>query len=338
MTPEAGFLAALEETPDDGVTRLAYADWLEERGDARAELLRLEEAQRVGDPTTARHWSLQATLDPAWVVRVSRSAPLAELRVLVPPPRRPNRPEGSWAAVEAAIGLRLPEDYKAFLDVYGVGAFNHCLDVHHPFHVSREGYREDWVAFAGYYEGWREFREIPYPIFPEASGLLPFGLLGDVHALGWLTEGEPHAWPFVYHGREAGFAQLAGQSGVEAVLEIVTGRSPMLYRLGDRGLEPPVMFRPYWTDGGEIRLMHPEAVEIEALASQVAARWPVEDARVEHSESGVSIHADPLQGRVRLYRAGDPRTWLHIRYGPEGAALAAEIEADMRAAGFRDLG
>lgn len=37
MTDEDCFQAALDANPDDHVTRLAFADWLEERGDQRAE-------------------------------------------------------------------------------------------------------------------------------------------------------------------------------------------------------------------------------------------------------------------------------------------------------------
>lgn len=42
MTDEPGFLAQLYHHPHDDVTRLVYADWLDERGDARADYLRRE--------------------------------------------------------------------------------------------------------------------------------------------------------------------------------------------------------------------------------------------------------------------------------------------------------
>ena len=49
---DAAFLRAIAETPDDDLTRLAYADWLEENGEgdqfARAELIRVQcEAERL---------------------------------------------------------------------------------------------------------------------------------------------------------------------------------------------------------------------------------------------------------------------------------------------------
>ena len=44
MHEERGFLYALREHPEDDVTRLVYADWLEERDDPRAVYLRGEVA------------------------------------------------------------------------------------------------------------------------------------------------------------------------------------------------------------------------------------------------------------------------------------------------------
>src|SRR5262249_1393667 len=42
MTDEAAFLRSILDDPDDEANRLVYADWLEERGDPRAELIRLQ--------------------------------------------------------------------------------------------------------------------------------------------------------------------------------------------------------------------------------------------------------------------------------------------------------
>jgi uncharacterized protein (TIGR02996 family) len=42
MGDEDVFVRAIRLTPGDNNLRLAYADWLEERGDPRAELIRIE--------------------------------------------------------------------------------------------------------------------------------------------------------------------------------------------------------------------------------------------------------------------------------------------------------
>ena len=42
MPLEDAFFQAILETPDDDLPRLAYADWLEERGDPRGEFIHLQ--------------------------------------------------------------------------------------------------------------------------------------------------------------------------------------------------------------------------------------------------------------------------------------------------------
>src|SRR5262245_61411799 len=61
------FLDAIGERPEDLAPRVAYADWLEARGDARAEYLRLT-ARLVAD--LRRLAELRAELDADWVADV----------------------------------------------------------------------------------------------------------------------------------------------------------------------------------------------------------------------------------------------------------------------------
>jgi uncharacterized protein (TIGR02996 family) len=42
MVSESAFIDALRETPDDLALRLVYADWLDDAGDSRGELVRLQ--------------------------------------------------------------------------------------------------------------------------------------------------------------------------------------------------------------------------------------------------------------------------------------------------------
>jgi uncharacterized protein (TIGR02996 family) len=52
MTEEADLLRAIRDDPDDDAPRLIYADWLEERGDPRAEFIRIQcELARLPAPT-----------------------------------------------------------------------------------------------------------------------------------------------------------------------------------------------------------------------------------------------------------------------------------------------
>jgi len=80
MTDEDGFLAAIRHTPADDVTRLVFADWLDEQDDPtckpKAQFIRRE--QRVLDERKNRFaalWDLRllaTRLDPLWLAVVSR--------------------------------------------------------------------------------------------------------------------------------------------------------------------------------------------------------------------------------------------------------------------------
>jgi uncharacterized protein (TIGR02996 family) len=59
MAVESQFLAEIAARPEDRSARLVYADFLEERGDARAELIRVEEEMRRVAIYTDRYWELK---------------------------------------------------------------------------------------------------------------------------------------------------------------------------------------------------------------------------------------------------------------------------------------
>jgi uncharacterized protein (TIGR02996 family) len=75
---EAAFLREIRDRPNDPTPRLVYADWLEERGDPRAEYLRLEH-QLTQIP--ARLKELDGQLDPDWVMQVRGRHIRARLKV-----------------------------------------------------------------------------------------------------------------------------------------------------------------------------------------------------------------------------------------------------------------
>jgi uncharacterized protein (TIGR02996 family) len=60
MSEEAGFLSAISSDPKDRAVRLVYADWLEERGDARGELVRIEEEMGRIAVFSDRFWLLKS--------------------------------------------------------------------------------------------------------------------------------------------------------------------------------------------------------------------------------------------------------------------------------------
>src|SRR5688500_12497737 len=55
MTTEQAFMAEIMARPDEDGPRLVFADWLQEKGDWRGELLRLQVAMRRDSPDPDRY-------------------------------------------------------------------------------------------------------------------------------------------------------------------------------------------------------------------------------------------------------------------------------------------
>lgn len=60
MNEEAAFLASINAAPKEATPRLIYADWLEELGDFRSELVRIEEEMREIPVFADRYWLLKS--------------------------------------------------------------------------------------------------------------------------------------------------------------------------------------------------------------------------------------------------------------------------------------
>jgi uncharacterized protein (TIGR02996 family) len=94
MDNDEAFLRAIADNPADNAPRLIYADWLDERGDSRAEFLRVQSAlgKQTPDKSTfrklcKREQYLVGQLDSTWVQRVRRyttAAPCRDMAILVP--------------------------------------------------------------------------------------------------------------------------------------------------------------------------------------------------------------------------------------------------------------
>ncbi len=263
---------------------------------------------------------------------------LNELRAVLPPPKRPLHNRGDWAAVEAAIELPLPPDYKAFVATYGRGTVNNCLEIESPFGLKSD-VRQWWVEWAAFYEDVAEYEPLSEPIYPQPGGLLPFGTLGDVNILNWRTEGEPEQWPFVYYDRTQGFFEIKGLSAVEFVLEAVTRRSPLLIRFrSEAAFAPPCVFEAFTPEPRYVALVHPNALDMGALVQRFTSRWPGDGVRIQQGKDRVRVLAEPLDGSLSISREGDERTCFRVDYDQDRAATAEVIVSELLGLGFTVVG
>ena len=115
--------------------------------------------------------------------------------------------------VEAVMRLRLPIDYKLLICAYGNGSWLNFLWPLNPCSTNENlnllqcGRRT--------LEGERTLRsqwpnDVPFALYPEPEGLLPWALTDNGNRLFWQTAGEPTAWPLVvYEPRGPRYASFA---------------------------------------------------------------------------------------------------------------------------------
>ncbi|MEU4513725.1 SMI1/KNR4 family protein [Nonomuraea wenchangensis] len=124
------------------------------------------------------------------------SAPLDQLVVLVPPPSSPLFGTRAWDELFADIGIRLPDDYVAFIERYGSCQFARWLGICDMRLLSKEDCTQ-LPQEMDYYRKWREDspEEHSLAMWPEPGGFFSWGSTIDGDAIGWLTVGEPEEWP-----------------------------------------------------------------------------------------------------------------------------------------------
>lgn len=150
-----------------------------------------------------------------------------DLIELAPPPARPVSAVGDWSAVEAALGLGLPADYKALVSRYGLGLF-HDVTVLTPFDTHPEGWANLLAVGRDLLDDYGPLRdEFPedfaYPLFPEPGGLLPWAGDGNGARMCWLTSGPPDQWPVVVWS-PCEYADQYAIGAVEFLLAYLTGQ------------------------------------------------------------------------------------------------------------------
>jgi len=133
---------------------------------------------------------------------------LTQLLALAPPPDKPlfAGTPSQWEEVEQKIGTVLPQDYKALVNLYGVGCFGERVSLLNPFvpdlgpNSGSNFYRAMNFLNQMDKEMEDDRRENPdyYPPFlayPSPGGLLPWGHeCSDGGIQCWLTKGTPDDW------------------------------------------------------------------------------------------------------------------------------------------------
>jgi len=122
------------------------------------------------------------------------------LMEVIPPPAAPLEAfSGPWEPIETALGKTLPQDYKDFVRLYGLGSFMQFLWVHVP--ETQSPYVRFDAQIRAVRTIYRDNDCFNQPLWPTRGGLLVFGATDFGDQLFWLTRGPPDEWPVVVWGR-----------------------------------------------------------------------------------------------------------------------------------------
>jgi hypothetical protein len=127
---------------------------------------------------------------------------MLKLRNILSPPLVPveKGDRNSWPSIEQTLGIGLPLDYKLYIETYGSGCLDGFIWVLNPFssnpNLNLLHGRESALRALQVLREQKAY-ELPYPLFPETGGILPWGLTDNGDVLYWLTKGEPGEWTVV---------------------------------------------------------------------------------------------------------------------------------------------
>ena len=121
------------------------------------------------------------------------------LKDILLPPLEPQDVDSinDWESIERKLGTQLPDDYKSFIDLYGLGTIDRFLVVFNPFSSNKfvnlldrgrrilQAFDISKKEFPKYYS---------HPLFPSPGGLLPFAGTDNGDVLYWRTTGTPENW------------------------------------------------------------------------------------------------------------------------------------------------
>lgn len=122
---------------------------------------------------------------------------------VIPPPATPTDSyTGPWPPIERQLRVVLPPDYKDFVRLYGSGYFMEFLGIKVP--RSRNPNIRLISHAKAYPAESFESDEVPYRLWPQPGGLLPFGTTDNGDELFWLPHGPPADWSIIVWDRGFG--------------------------------------------------------------------------------------------------------------------------------------
>jgi hypothetical protein len=164
-------------------------------------------------------------------------------KILPPPAEAPQFNEELLDWNQNKLSTLLPDDFIEFGRVYGSGTIEtaYSWEVCSPFRVTFPMFVMDFARICHLYKDAAEPEGVPFGIFPEVGGVLPFAKTPDGDTVGWITAGEPNSWKVVdMHDYEVGDFEIFDLSFSEYFLNVLTRKIVLRRHQGGDEWDPAV--------------------------------------------------------------------------------------------------
>lgn len=154
-----------------------------------------------------------------------------------------------WGKILSLFGSSLPSDYMWFINTYGNGRINNFLYVLNPFaqNESVNLTTKSMTILSSLRVIKQEFgpKEIPYPLFFEPGGLLPWGIDDNGDSFFWLTNSmNPDKWTVVIGDSKANEWEEYDTSMTSFLIELIRKSFESQILPKDFITEPSAIFIP----------------------------------------------------------------------------------------------
>jgi hypothetical protein len=165
--------------------------------------------------------------------------------IVLPPnyPFESGRDE-DWSKIEARLGTTLPDDFKKFISQFGTGRLGNFIYVLSPF-ASNEFvnlFNQTHERLDANREIRKDFPEaVPFSLYPEQNGVLPWAFTDNGDVLCWLTKGKPNEWIVVVQESRLAEWEQFSESMSGFLTKLFTGNLSSNI-LGNHFIQIPITF------------------------------------------------------------------------------------------------
>ena len=143
---------------------------------------------------------------------------------LLSPPSHRIFDDTAWASFDANADLRLPNDFKQFISIYGCGAIDDFIWVLDPFSKDPNLSIEKSNYFIETYAEMRQefLSDYPRPDYPAEGSFLPWAVTDNGETLVWSVNGEPDSWKVAVHSSDQGEEEVYDFGCVEFLSRLLS--------------------------------------------------------------------------------------------------------------------